>query len=63
MPVMNGFEASKAITAQKKTIPIIALTALEISEVKERCHNVGIRDIINKPIDKETLEGVIGRNV
>ena len=63
MPVMNGFEASEAITAQNKNIPIIALTALEISEVKERCHNVGIRDIINKPIDKETLEGVIGRNV
>ena len=63
MPVMNGFKASEAITAQNKNIPIIALTALEISEVKERCHNVGIRDIINKPIDKEALEDVVRRNV
>lgn len=63
MPVMNGFEASEAISAENKNIPIIALTALEISEVKERCHNVGIRDIINKPIDKETLEDVVRRNV
>ncbi len=62
MPVMNGFEASKAITAQDKNTPIIALTALEISEVKERCHNVGILAIINKPIDKETLEDVIQKN-
>ena len=59
MPIMNGFEASKAITAQNKNIPIIALTALQISEVKERCNNVGILDIINKPIDKETLKAII----
>ncbi|AWH75229.1 hypothetical protein DCS32_13970 [Dokdonia sp. Dokd-P16] len=63
MPVMNGFEASEIISSENKHIPIIALTALEISEVKERCHNVGIRDIINKPINKEALEDIIEENV
>ena len=62
MPIMNGFEASKAITAQNKNIPIIALTALQISEVKDRCNDAGILDIINKPIDKETLKGIIQSN-
>ncbi len=63
MPVMNGFEASEVISAENKQIPIIALTALEISEVKDRCRNVGIRDIINKPINKEALEDIIQENV
>lgn len=63
MPVMNGFEASEVISAEDGDIPIIALTALEISEVKERCHNVGIRDIINKPINKEALEAIIQENI
>ena len=63
MPIMNGFEAAKVIAAQNKNIPIIALTSLEISEVREQCLNVGILDIINKPIDKEALKEVIQKNV
>ncbi|MCL5244314.1 response regulator [Cellulophaga sp. 20_2_10] len=63
MPVMNGFEASKTIKAKHKDIPIIALTALEISEVKERCQKAGINSITNKPISKEGLEDLIQMNV
>ncbi|WP_405210544.1 response regulator [Dokdonia sp. Asnod2-E02] len=63
MPVMNGFEASEVISTENKNIPIIALTALEISEVKERCHNVGICAIVNKPVDKEALEDIIRKNL
>ncbi len=63
MPVMNGFEASEVISRENKNIPIIALTALEISEVKERCHSVGICTIINKPVDKTTIEKIIDKTV
>ena len=63
MPFMNGFEASKAIKAKHNNIPIIALTALEISEVKERCLKAGIKSITNKPISKEDLEELIQINV
>ncbi|ANH61046.1 response regulator [Dokdonia donghaensis] len=63
MPVMNGFEASEVISRENKNVPIIALTALEISEVKERCDSVGLCTIINKPVDKNTIEKIINKTV
>lgn len=63
MPVMNGLEATKAIKEFKPESKIIALTALEISEIKSECDKVGIDDIINKPISKEQLDVIIMLNL
>ncbi|MCL5127789.1 ATP-binding protein [Algibacter sp. L4_22] len=63
MPIMNGFEASKNIKSFKPSTKIVALTALEISEVKEQCNAVGINGIVNKPIGKNQLNEIIQMNV
>ena len=60
MPVMDGFVATELIRkgesgADKKDIPIIALTANVMKEDKERCHSVGMNDVISKPIKIEQM--------
>lgn len=54
MPVMNGYDATKAIRAlerQDAGLPIIAMTADAFSEDRERCLACGMNAHIAKPID------------
>jgi CheY-like chemotaxis protein len=53
MPVMDGFEATTQIRAREGTLrrtPIIALTASTVGEDRAHCFEVGMDDIIAKPI-------------
>jgi signal transduction histidine kinase/CheY-like chemotaxis protein len=53
MPKMNGYQASKIIRSFNAKIPIVALTAVEITEVKEKVLQAGINDIVVKPYDEK----------
>ncbi len=59
MPIMDGYEASKAIRSlplvQAKTIPIVAMTANAFSEDIENCKAFGMNDHIAKPIEPEIV--------
>lgn len=59
MPVMNGYEATKAIRAsshpQAKTIPIIALTANAFTSDVTASLAAGMNDHIAKPVDYKKL--------
>lgn len=63
MPVMDGYEASKAIRAlEDKTlasIPIIAMTANAFMEDRKRAIESGMNDHVPKPINTENLIRVI----
>ncbi len=61
MPVMDGFEAVRAIRKLKtsKQIPIIAMTAHAMTGDKERCLNEGMDDYICKPLNLQKLEGLL----
>ncbi|RLJ64316.1 phospho-acceptor domain-containing protein [Lacinutrix venerupis] len=52
MPEMNGLEATEAIRLINPDVPVIALTAVEIEEMKESIQNSTICDIIVKPYDE-----------
>lgn len=58
MPVMNGYDASRALRRQEamKDIPIIALTANALEHDKVRCLNNGMQDYISKPLDRKVLQ-------
>lgn len=51
MPIKNGFEACKEIRAMNQNIPIVALTAVEVEEVRNEIYLAGMNDIVVKPYD------------
>jgi len=63
MPGISGLEATRRIRLFNPVIPIIALTAVEIEEIREEIHEAGMNDIIVKPYDNSTFYQVIYRNI
>jgi two-component system, sensor histidine kinase len=59
MPVMSGFDAAieirKMRDPKKANIPIIALTASALFDIKERVFNSGMNDYVSKPFKPEEL--------
>ncbi len=58
MPVMDGYEATKAIRkldVSKRDIPILALTASTTIRVKQEAQKVGMNDHIMKPFNPKDL--------
>jgi PAS domain S-box-containing protein len=51
MPVMDGFEAARALRAEGASLPIISLSADAMTEVTEKCREAGMNDTINKPVE------------
>ncbi len=59
MPVMNGYEAAKAIRGLDSplaSLPIIALTANAFEDDKKNAEKAGMNGHVAKPIDVELLE-------
>ncbi|CAH8283857.1 signal transduction histidine kinase [Mariniflexile fucanivorans] len=63
MPVMDGNEATKQIRKTNVEIPIIALTAADIDEVKKNLHVIGYDGIITKPFDNFEFFQVINAHI
>jgi CheY-like chemotaxis protein len=63
MPVMNGFEAIRAMRADPALakIPVIALTANALKGEDDKCRAAGCNDYIAKPYSKEQVLNAIAR--
>ncbi len=65
MPEMDGFEATRAIRSLKgdyyKNIPILALTAAAMQEVKQQVEQAGMNDYISKPFNPNDLYNKIAK--
>ena len=63
MPVMNGYEATKAIRRSShelaKTVPIIAMTANAFSEDIQHSLAAGMNAHVSKPVEMKVLEKTI----
>ena len=61
MPVMNGYDATKAIRANPKTkhLPVIALTANAMKGEDEKCRAAGCSDYLAKPYSKDQILNAI----
>lgn len=63
MPLKNGFEATQEIRTFDRSIPILALTAVEIEEVRNEIYQTGMNDIIVKPYDVTKFIQTILKNI
>jgi len=66
MPVMNGYEATRAIRdplsgVMNQRVPIIAMTAHAMEGDREKCLNAGMNDYIPKPVSAHTLADVLAK--
>ncbi|TAN70334.1 MAG: response regulator [Methylobacter sp.] len=57
MPIMDGYEATRIIRSESKfdDLPIIAMTAHAMSDVRKSCLDVGMNGYVTKPIDVDKL--------
>jgi len=59
MPIMNGFDSAieirKMADTRKANIPIIALTASALFDIRERVFSSGMNDYVSKPFKPEEL--------
>ena len=63
MPGISGLEASKEIRKFNSHIPILALTAVEVEEIREEIHTAGMNGIIIKPYDVQQFYQIVYKNL
>lgn len=65
MPVMDGYEATRLIRkaefASGSHTPIIACTALDLDQAREKCLDSGMDDFLLKPISMDVLRNRLER--
>ena len=65
MPVMDGFECSEKIlqivNQFKLDESIVALTSFTSDKVIERCKQIGVKEVIHKPLKKEQLDAIVSK--
>ncbi len=63
MPLMDGYEATKAIRHAEKSrgghTPIVAVTATSVAEAKQRCEAAGMDGYISKPFRAQHVEELL----
>lgn len=55
MPKMDGYEFVKSLRAINKELPVLMVSAKQLSEDRKKGYSVGIDDFMTKPIDTEEL--------
>lgn len=57
MPIMDGYEATRILRSETQfdKLPIIAMTAHALNDVRESCMQIGMNGYVTKPIDVDEL--------
>ena len=63
MPVMDGYETTRAVHALDPTLPVIGITAHAMAEERARCLAAGMVEHVAKPLALEALVAAILRHV
>lgn len=68
MPVLDGSEAMKKIRAGEagesySHIPIYAMSAYSINEIKDKCLREGFSGYLTKPVDIKTIKNILEKEI
>ena len=63
MPQLDGHGATVELRRNPRfdDLPVIAMTAHALAEIRERCLSEGMQDYITKPVDLEKLYATLAR--
>jgi CheY-like chemotaxis protein len=61
MPLMSGYEATRALRRAGARLPVIALTAAALVSEREAAMAAGMDDFLTKPIDADKLRETLMR--
>jgi PAS domain S-box-containing protein len=62
MPIMDGFETTRAIrqmVGEIRDIPIVAMTAHALKEDRQKCLDAGMDDYLSKPVHLDSLIAIL----
>ena len=59
MPKMNGIEATRIIVNEKPGLPVVAVTAFNLSNEREQCLEAGAAGFLTKPVNPEKLHKTV----
>lgn len=63
MPKLNGIGTTKRIREFNSSTPIIALTAVDVTQLNQQIVQAGLNDYILKPYNKNQLLKIINKNI
>jgi len=66
MPVMDGFQATRAIReeeGERRHVPIVAMTAHAMSGDRDMCLEAGMDDYLSKPVRPQELKDMLDRHL
>ncbi len=61
MPHVSGYEATRRLREKRWQIPIIAVTAYDTPEDRDKCIQAGCTDYISKPITEKVLRATLAQ--
>lgn len=59
LPGMNGLDLLDTLVQEKKSIPAIVITSVEDEHTRKACKRYGVKALLRKPVDSETLIDLI----
>lgn len=61
MPVMNGYEATRAIRDHGYTGPVVAVTANAVKGERDKCFEAGMDDFLSKPFKRDDIVPILDK--
>ncbi len=61
LPIVDGLNATKQIREHMGSVPIIALTAHDLTDYQNKARDAGCTDYITKPIDFDKLIDILSK--